>query len=147
MRCVRTGNGEVAVVHLIDHQVGGRLTDGVLVLVPALRIGIAQCHDGATLAIDAHSLGKDAGTLAASHVEGIEAAHEVALYRSRPDIALTLHLDGLQRLAAQSLAIDTHLDTLGISRGKQAENGLLWGVADLVEAEVLGVGERCHHDK
>ena len=131
---ILTGDGEVAMVHLIDDEVGRRLAHGVTILCPAFGIGLRKVDDGASLAIDAYGLGKDTRALTEAHVEGVELAHEVAFDGGGPLlVGGALHLHGLHGLAVESLLIDTQRDALGIVGCKEGKLGFLRGVADLLE--------------
>ena len=124
MACAGTRYGEVAVVHLVNNKVGGRLAHRSPVGVPACGVGGGHVDDGSALSVDAHGFGKDAGRLAAPHVEGVEASHQVALHLGAPAAVLVVHLDGLQRLASRPGLVDTHLDGLGLGRSEEGEGGL-----------------------
>ena len=102
-----TVDGEIAMVHLIDYQVGRRLAYRPLVEPPALRISSSHIDDGSSFAIHSHSLRKHTGTLSLTHVEGIEATHQVALHRCIPQAVLILHLNGFQSLSALSVLVDS----------------------------------------
>ena len=119
-------DGEVTMVHLVDHKVGGRLRDGVLILRPSLRIGLREVDDGASLAVHTHGFGEDTRALALSHVEGIELTHQVALHGGLPlFVGDAFHLHALLGLAAKTCFIDTHHNLLRIVRCKEGEHGLL----------------------
>ena len=107
-----TGDGEVAVMQLINHQVGRRLHDGTLVAAPVVRKRLRRIDDGGTLSVDSHGLGKDSGALATPHVEGVEASHEVTLHGGRPQPVSIGHLDSLQSLASYAVLIDSYYHLL-----------------------------------
>ena len=131
---ILTGDGKVAVVHLVDDEVGRRLADGMTILCPAFGIGLCKVDDGASLAIDAYSLGKDTRTLAEAHVEGVELAHEVATDGSCPLlVGGALHLHSLHGLAVESLLIDAQCDALGIVGCKEGKLGFLRGIVDFLK--------------
>ena len=121
MAGVRTGDGEVAVVHLVDDEVGRRFHHRSHVAGPSFRIGFGRVDDGSPLAVDPHGLGKHAGCLATPDVEGIEPAHQIALDGSRPTVWLAgpLHLDRFNGLSSKSFLIDTHFDCLCRRGGKE----------------------------
>ena len=77
---IRTGNGKIAMVHLIDHKVGRRFHHRSTVVLPPCRVGCCHIDDGPAFAIHSDCLGEDARTLATAHVEGIELSHEVTLH-------------------------------------------------------------------
>ena len=85
---ILAGDGEVTVVHLIDHQIGRRLDRLVGITTPILRIGLHQVDDGATLTVYTHSFGKHTGTFTLPHIEGIVLAQKVALDLSLPHLAI-----------------------------------------------------------
>ena len=150
--CIGSGDGEVAMVKLIDDMVGWRLHDGPAVALPPFGIGGCHVDDGATLAIDADGLGEHAGALALADVEGIEASHQVALHGGDPAVRLVRepHGYGLNSLAAKARFIDTHLDLLGIAGGKEAEGGGLRRIGHLIEVGVLSLQDSSHclqHDQ
>ena len=119
-------DGEVTMVHLVDHKVGGRLRDGVLILRPSLRIGLREVDDGASLAVHTHGFGEDTRAFALSHVEGIELTHQVAFDGGLPlFVGDALHLDGFSGFAAKSCFIDTHHYLLRVIGCKEGEHGLL----------------------
>ena len=119
-------DGEVTMVHLVDHEVGGRLCHGMLILRPSLRIGLREVDDGASLAVHTHGFGEDTRALALSHVEGIELTHQVAFDGGLPlFVGDAFHLDGLSCFAAKPFIIDTHDNLLCIVRCKEGEYGLL----------------------
>ena len=145
---VTTGNGEVAMVHLVNHQVGRRLHHRPLVTLPPRRVGVAQVDNHGLPTVHADGLGKDTRCLAAPRVESIILPFLVALHGGCPQTVARLgHLDFLL----------AHLhDTLGIVRGEQFEHGLLRRVGHLVEAEVRGLNccqvlrmnrGRCHQQQ
>ena len=72
-------DGEVAVVHLVDDEVGGAVDVWASVFVPSFGIGRLEVDDGCSPAVDANGCGEGAGTFAAPHVEGVVLAFEVAL--------------------------------------------------------------------
>ena len=137
---IRACNREVAMMQLVNNEIGRRLNDGMLVTAPVFRERLLPVNDGTTFTIDANGLGKHARTLATSHVEGIELVHQVASDSCCPNAVLLRHLDGLQSLAALSILIDTNHHLLGISRCKELERGLLWRISHLVELEILSQG-------
>ena len=106
MLCIVAGNGEVTVVHLVDDQVGRRLHHGPLVTAPLVGVSLIQDYDGATFAVNTHGLGKDAWTLATSHVEGIETSFKITFDSSSPHTICILHLSGFQGLSAQARLIE-----------------------------------------
>ena len=53
---------EVAVVKLVDNEVAGVLQHRTHVIGPSLGVGVAEVDDCAALAVDAHCLGKHAGS-------------------------------------------------------------------------------------
>ena len=113
---IRTGDGEIAVVHLIDHQVGRRLHHGPLVTLPPRGVRLSHIDDSTSLTIHADCLGEDTRTLALTDVEGIKLSHQVALHRRLPLFrCYARHLDGLVGLPALSVAIQTHRHPLGVT--------------------------------
>ena len=99
--CILAGDGEIAMVHLVDDEICRRLHHWALITAPVLGIGLGHVDDGATLAIYTYSLSEHTRALAITDVEGIKLAHQVALYRSSPEfVASARHLDGLLRLAS-----------------------------------------------
>ena len=135
---IGAGDGEVAVVHLVDDEIGRRLGDGMAILCPTFGIGGTEVDDGAPLAVDSYGLGKDTRTLAEAHVEGVELSHQIASDISLPLlVGSALHLDGLDGFASLTIAIETEGDALGIVGGKEYELGLLRGIVHLVEMKVV----------
>ena len=51
-------NGEVTMVHLVNHKVGGGLNDRSFVVLPSHGIRFFQVDDGTTLPVDADRLRK-----------------------------------------------------------------------------------------
>ena len=101
---------------------------------PSLRIGLLEVDDGASLAIDANGLGKDARTLTEAHVEGVELAHQVATDSGCPLlVGGALHAEGLHGLAAKTLLIDAQRDALGVVGGEECKLGLLRRIADFLK--------------
>ena len=145
---IRTGDGEIAVMQLINHQVGRRLDHRTLVAAPVVRECLHRINNRCTLTVDTHGFGKDTWTLATSHVEGIEAAHEVTLHRSRPQPIGIRHLDGLQGLASYTVLIDAYHHLLCRRGRKQVERGLMGAVLHLGEVEIgsLRTGDSSRHD-
>ena len=78
------GNGEVAVMHLVDNHVGRRLTHQTAVTVPPFRIGGLPVDNGSAPPVHTHSGGKHTRCLAPSYVEGIELTHQVTFHGGRP---------------------------------------------------------------
>ena len=138
-RCV-AGYGVVAVVHLVYHQVAGRLQLGPLVLAPSFGVGFGGLVDVAALAVHAHCRGKHARSLypfllVSRLVDGVELALEVAFHGSFPVAGLLfvlLQLDGFHRLAAQSLVVEAQHHALGIGIGIEAEVCSLLSVPELM---------------
>ena len=141
------GDGEVAVVHLVDDEVGRRLHHGPAVGSPPFGVGLLHVDDGGALAVHSHGLGKDArrlppgvGVVAASDGEGIESAIGNAffvLHRGSPYAIHIFHLEGLEWLPSLSLGVEAHFHLFGLSGGKEPESGLLWGDHTLLEIEIL----------
>ena len=125
------GNGEVAVVHLVDYDVGEVLHLYALVVFPTLGVGVGQVDDGCTLTVDTYGFVPHAGgfveSLAClSHLIGIELALLIALYRGHPSARrATLHRDGLESLTAQTFGIDA--EGYGICRGSPQTHSRLFG--------------------
>ena len=145
---IGTSNGKVAVMQLIDHQVGRRLHDRTLVAAPVVRKRLRRIDNGCTLTIDTHRLGKDTGAFATTHVEGVEASHKVTLHHSRPQPVGIGHLDGLQRLASYTVLIDSYYHLLRRSGGKEVERGLMGSILHLGKVEIgsLCTGHCSRHD-
>ena len=137
---IRTGDGEVTMVELIDDEVSWRLHHRATVVVPIGWRRLRHINNGSTLTIDSHGFGKDTRTLATTHIEGVETSHEVTLHSGCPQPVGISHLDGLQGLASHTVLIDSHYHFLCRCGGKKAEGRSLWTVGHLVEGEVLGGG-------
>ena len=133
---IRARNGEVAMVKLIDDEVGRRLDDGMIVAAPIVRECLFEIDDGTTLTVDTHRFGEDTRALATTHVEGIETAHEVALHNGCPQPVFIGHLLGLQGFAPQPILIDSYHHLLGIGRSKEMEGSLVGAIFHLAEIEV-----------
>ena len=144
---ILAGNGEVAVVHLVDDEVGWRLDNGMLVAAPVVGECLFLVDDGTALAVDTNGLGKHAWRLAISCVEGIEAAHQVTLDSSRPDVSLAFHANGLHGLPTQSVLVDAHLHRLGGRGGKKLERRLMRRILHFVEVEILCYGNLGHEHR
>ena len=125
---------EVAVVHLVDDEVGGRLHDGASVLFPSFGVGVFHVDDSPSLSVHADSLGEDARSFSSSDVEGVESSHEVALNGCCPlFVGRAFHLYRLECLAALPFVIEAQGYALGTVGGEEAEGGLFRCVLHLVE--------------
>ena len=80
------GDGEVAVVHLVDDEVGRGMGGEPMVISPAFRVGLTQVYDSTALSVDTDGLGEDARCVTASDVKGIELSLEVALDGGFPTV-------------------------------------------------------------
>ena len=132
---------EVTVVHLINNQV---LWQAMLhsVTLPPLRVGVAQIHHHAFLAIHTHRLGKDARRCFSVDHKLIGLSLVVSLGRDGPDAVRT-------KSHGQAVLIEHHHAT-GIGRCKETEDSLVGRVSHLVEAKgfLTGFTSReyhCHH--
>ena len=126
-----TVDGEVTVVHLIDHDVLPG-TQHMLVTLPPCGIGIVHIDHHALLSIDSHSLGKDTRRSHTVDHELVGLPFLVALGGSGPDgVTVQGH--------RQRVIVQHHL-ALGIGRSKQFEHRLAGRVCHLVEMEpsILG---------
>ena len=81
---ILAGDGEVAMMHLVDNQIGRRLGDRTFIAAPMFRIGFRHIDDGSALAVNTYGFGEDTRALALTHIEGIELPHQVALDGCRP---------------------------------------------------------------
>ena len=135
-------------MQLIDYQVGRRLHHRTLVAAPVVRERLYRINNRCTLTVDTHGLGKDTWTLAVSHIEGVETAHEVTLHNSRPQPIGIGHFDGLQGLTSDTVLIDAYHHLLGCRGHKQVERGLMGAVLHLGEVEIgsLRTGDSSRHD-
>ena len=140
MPCIATGYREVAVVQLVNHQVGRVFHHRVLVAAPIVGKRLLHVDDGPTLPVHANSLCKHASALATPHIEGIEAPHQVALHRGLPQPVLVQpHPGRLDGLAARALLVDAHHHPPGRLGGKEGERRLVRRVLHFVEVEVLSI--------
>ena len=128
MRQARGGrHGEVAEMHLVDDEVGGRLQLWPTVMFPAGGIGLGHVDDGSPLAIDSHGGGEDSGSLTwmllvAADVESVVFAFPFAFHGGQPAPALVLfHPHRLERSAAKRLAVESQHNALAL--GRTAEKG------------------------
>ncbi len=144
-------DGEVAVVHLVDDQVAGRLHHGPLVEGPSFRVGGLEVEHVAPLSVHADRRSAEAGRLLALHsLEGVEPAAPVALYLG-PVVAVVslhlLHLYFLCSLAARALFIESECHFARIGRShtvKHRDAGRLI-VASAVCNVVLSLCQHSHH--
>ena len=117
---ILTGDGEVTVVHLVNHEVGRRLCHRMLVTAPMLRVGFRHVDDGTALAVDTYGLGEHTWALALADIEGVELSHQVALHDGGPLlISRFRHFDGLGGFAVQSFLVNTYSDFLRIIGGEE----------------------------
>ena len=140
---IGTVDGEVAMVHLVYHEVGRRLGDWALVAAPVLRVGLLHVDDGTALAVHADGFCEDASTFTAADVEGIELTHEVSLDGGcKLLFSRLLHLHGLDGFAILALLVDAY-NGLCMVRCKEFERGGLRGVGHLLEClSYRGVGQQ-----
>ena len=125
-------DGEIAHVKLVNHEVCRRRNSRTAVVSPSHGVGVSHVDDGATVAVDAYSLSKRAGTLALAYIESIEHATKVALYGSLPAVvAYGTHLDSFDGSATLSCLIDAHFREGSCI---ETEYGLCLTVFHLVEA-------------
>ena len=143
---------EVAVVHFINHKIGGRRGGHTHVGHPQVGVGVVHVDDGSTSAVHSHSLGKHAGCLVHQfflglHLKGVEHAIKVALDVCRPQVfARAFHLHGLHFLATRSLGIEIYLYTFGIRGRIELEMRHGFGVSQFVECLLGSHGHRrCQH--
>ena len=133
----RLVNREVAMMHLIEDEVLGR-DAGTGVGVPTGGVGIGHVDNGTTLAVHAHCRSPYTGTLAVKlaailHVEGVELAFQVALDSGLPQRATCLspfHVNGLDRLAPQSVLVDAQFHLLSVLVGLHAESARTGAIGD-----------------
>ena len=130
------GDGEIAVVHLVDDEVLGRTTHWLIVL-PPVRVAVAHIDDNSFLAIDSNSLGEYSRRGHTVDHEFIGLAFVVTKSRDRPyTIVIKLHVQAV--VAKLNIAV-------GISRGEQPEDSLVGRVGHLVEMKGLLARAACHH--
>ena len=104
-------DGEIAVVHLVEHRVGYIVDFRTLVLLPALRIGPREIYNRGAPAVDSDSLGPDPRGLVepfavVKHLEGIVLAHRRGVDFGGPGTVLgPPHIDSPQRLAATAVPV------------------------------------------
>ena len=135
-------NGEVAHVKLVDNLVGRRCKSRTTVVSPSFRIGVSHIQYCATVAVDAYSLGKRAGTLALAYVEGVEHAGKIALDCGFPTVVTySTHLYCLYGFASLSALVQAKL---GGRRRVEMEYGLCLAVFHLIKAP-LSIGIQCKH--
>ena len=82
---IGTGDGEVAVVHLVDDEVGRRSHRRTAVALPPFRVAVLHVDDDTFLAVHRHCLGKDARRGLTVNHELIGLALVVARGRDSPD--------------------------------------------------------------
>lgn len=127
-------DGEIAYMKLVDYKVGRRCQCWALVVVPSLWVGVCQVYDCSALSIDSNGFSKCAGALAASHVESVELAVEVALDCRLPSVgsdgAHLYCLDGFSSLAVLIYAYFGHRWSV------EAECGLCFGIDHLIESSL-----------
>ena len=105
-------NGEVAVVHLVEHGVGDGLRGRTFVSLPPLGVGGGEVDDGPAVAVHADGLGPDAGGFGEPfavllNAEGVELAVGHRRERCRPCAAVgRLHLYGLRRGGGVGVVVD-----------------------------------------
>jgi len=119
-------DGEVAVVHLVYNMVGRRFHHRAHIALPPLGIGFPQVDHCTAPPVYTHSLGRDAGALAAEtfthvYVEGIKLPLQVAFNRRYPSIAsqsgiaVIPHTYGFYRLSALSLVVNPQFHGLTLT--------------------------------
>ena len=143
---------EVAMMHLINHQVCRRLSNWALVAAPMFWRGLTEVNDSTSFAIYTHSFSKYTWCLTLTHIEGVVLAHQVTLDRYTPHIRLTstFHSYGLDGLATYTFFIYTYLYALGLAWSKEPEGGLLRRILHLIESEIGYLrlkGRHCHNQK
>ena len=130
-----SGNGEVAVVHLVDDEVDRRLDHWALVAFPSVGIGGGHIYHEATLSVHAYCPGTDARSLnplflVARDVEGVVEAAPVATQGGYPPIIegwQFFQSDGAYRLAALPFLVEAQHRFLGIRGCDEAELGFVGG--------------------
>ena len=84
MCSILASDGEVAMVQLIDNKVRRTFAFWLTITFPSLGIGSLHVNNGATLAVDTHSFGKDTRALAEPDIKGIETSQLVAFNLGGP---------------------------------------------------------------
>ena len=132
-----SGDGEVADVDLPNHRVGALVEENVVVVLPAVGVGVVQIDNHGAVAVDAGSLGADVAGLvrdAAGRYEiGIVEVFVIAFQGDGPDAGGVVFRQGVgaQNGGAGLLigagSIETKLDTLRGGRPDLPGRGL-WGI-------------------
>ena len=116
-------------MHLIDHDVGKRLTHGALVTLPPCGVGSSEVYDIALLTVYSYSLCEYSRSVAVSGIKDIGFPLKVALDDSGPQaVAGACHLHFL--LAYFNVAFS-------IVGSKEAERRCLRCICHLIEMKVL----------
>ena len=127
-------DGEVAVVHLVDYEVGGASEGWTLVLTPSLGIGLGKVDDGGAFAVDAYGFGKCAWTLSLSYIEGVVVTCPVSAEVCAPTVfARTAQVEGLDWLGGLGTVVDAYLDGSGFGGGVEGKGALAGGIVELLE--------------
>ena len=110
-------DGKVAMVHLINHDIGKTLQFGTDILLPSFRIGSLQVDDCRTVAVHAYRLGHHTRSISQPHIihlhiKCIEESFQVSVDSCVPHAVLPiLHRHHLPGRASLRLFVkhDTHL--------------------------------------
>ena len=139
-------NGEVAMVHLIDDNVGEVFRCEHTVISPTLWVGCAHVDYGSPLAVHSHRLGEHTWSLALSDVERIEFPFLVAFKFHGPEIVAQpphAFLDHRLRVNGHvALGIHIELYVFRLARGEELEDGACRRIVNLVEVEILRRGKQ-----
>ena len=143
------GDGEVAVVHLVDDEVGGRPQWQSFVVLPSRRIGGAQVEHIAAPAVHTHRPGADTRCFhplfaVAGDIKGVVVATPVAAQGGAPHTvegSLPFQSHGAHGFAAHSLLVEAEHRFFCIGRGNEEEESLVEG--GIVVTAVAHQGSLC----
>ena len=140
---------QVAVVHLVNHDIGRRAHRRTQVFLPPFGIGLAQIDDRGTVAVHSDGLCPDARRLGQpppviKYTERIEQPLAVSRQFGRPRaVGRSIHRLSQQRTAALARAVQPQANPLG-RRRPQPERGALGRIGQLeVVAPVDGIAVVC----
>ena len=116
-------------MHLIDHDVGKRLTYWALVTLPPCGVGSSEVYDIALLTVYSYSLCEYSRSVAVSGIKDIGFSLKVALHLCHPQI-----ICGARHLNFFVAYLDV---ALGVVGGKETERRCLRRICHLIEMKVL----------